>query len=57
MVQLAEWMAQVAAVRADAGMELDDRRKAYREIAAAVRELCNCFPAPGLLYGAEGKPM
>jgi len=57
MVQLAEWMAQVAAVRADAGMELDDRRKAYREIAAAVRELCNRFPAPGLLYGAEGKPM
>ena len=57
MVQLAEWMAQVAAVRADAGMELDDRRKAYREIAAAVRELCNRFPAPGLLYSAEGKPM
>ena len=29
----------------------------HREIAAAVRELCNRFPAPGLLYGAEGKPM
>ena len=50
-------MMQVAAGRAAAGMELDDRRKAYREIAAAVRELCNRFPAPGLLYGADGKPL
>jgi glycine hydroxymethyltransferase len=57
MVQLAEWMAQVAKVRADEGLELDDRRKAYREIAAQVRALCDRFPAPGILYGEDGKPI
>ena len=56
MIQLAEWMGRVATVRADAGLELDDRRRAYREIAAEVRQLCDRFPAPGLLYGEDGQP-
>ena len=57
MEQLAEWMAKVARVRADEGQELEARKKIYREIAGQVKALCDGFPAPGLLYGAEGKPV
>lgn len=56
MRKLADWMARVAQVRADEAMNLDERKQAYREVAAEVRVLCNEFPAPGLLYGEDGKP-
>ena len=55
MVQLAEWMDRVAQVRADEGLDLDERKKAYREVAGQVRALCDPFPAPGLLYGQDGQ--
>jgi glycine hydroxymethyltransferase len=55
MVQLAEWMDRVAQVRADEGLDLDERKKAYREVAGQVRALCDRFPAPGLLYGQDGQ--
>ena len=48
MTQIAAWMERVAKVRGDADLNLDGRRQAYREIAAQVRELCDCFPAPGV---------
>ena len=54
MVQLADWMEQVAAARADEALELEGRRKLYREIAGQVEELCDRFPAPGLDYPADG---
>ena len=54
MVQLADWMEQVAAARADGALELEGRRKLYREIAGQVEELCDRFPAPGLDYPADG---
>jgi glycine hydroxymethyltransferase len=57
MEQIAAWMAQVARVRADAGKDLEARKKAYKEIAAQVKAVCDRFPAPGLLYGPEGKPV
>jgi len=57
MKHLAEWMDRVAQVRADEGKELDDRKKVYAEIRAEVRALCDRFPAPGLLYGEDGKPL
>lgn len=56
MVKLADWMDRIAAVRADEGLELEDRRMVYREVAAEVRALCDRFPAPGLLYGDTGNP-
>jgi len=43
-------------VRGDEGMDLDGRKQAYRQVAAQVRVLCDGFPAPGLLYGEDGKP-
>jgi glycine hydroxymethyltransferase len=55
MVQLAEWMDRVAQVRADEGLDLDGRKKAYREVASQVRALCDRFPAPGLFYGEDGQ--
>ena len=57
MKHLAEWMDRGAQVRADEGKELDDRKKVYAEIRAEVRALCDRFPAPGLLYGEDGKPL
>ncbi len=57
MRQLAEWMDRVAHVRANKALELDDRKAEYAEIAAEVRALCARFPAPGLLYDSEGKPL
>ncbi len=57
MVQLAGWMARVAAVRADESLELEDRRRVYKEVAAEVKALCDRFPAPGLLYAKDGKPI
>ena len=48
MVQLAEWMDRVAAIRADEGLDRKTRSAAYRQIAAEVRGLCSRFPAPGL---------
>ena len=56
MERLAEWIDQVAKVRADKALDRDKRRAAYRQIAAQVRDLCDRFPAPGLVYGADGKP-
>ena len=50
MDQIAEWMTRVAAIRSDDMLDLEARRKTYREIAAEVRELCDGFPAPGLDY-------
>ncbi len=52
MVQLAGWMEQVAAARADDALDLEGRRTLYREIAGQVRKLCDPFPAPGLDYPA-----
>ena len=57
MRQLAAWMDRIAEVRADEGLDLDGRRTAYREVAAEVRALCDRFPAPGLLYDDDGKPV
>ena len=57
MKQLAEWVNRVAEVRADESNKLDDRKKAYANIRAEVRALCDRFPAPGLLYGGEGQPL
>ena len=54
MVQLADWMRQVAAARADDALDLEGRRRFYREIAGQVKELCDRFPAPGLDYPAGG---
>lgn len=56
MEQIAAWMSQVAKVRADEGQELEARKQAYREIAGQVKAVCDGFPAPGLLYGPEGRP-
>ena len=56
MKQLAGWMDRIAQVRADKELELDDRKAAYAEVAAEVRALCDRFPAPGLLYGEDGRP-
>ena len=53
MVVLADWMQRVAAVRADENLELDSRRRAYADVAAEVRELCDRFPAPGLDHPNE----
>ncbi|NKB70438.1 MAG: serine hydroxymethyltransferase [Candidatus Latescibacteria bacterium] len=50
MGQLTDWMDQVATLRADANLDLEGRRQAYRKIAAQVRQLCDRFPAPGLAY-------
>lgn len=55
MEKIAAWMAQVARVRADEGQDLEARKKVYREIAGHVKALCDGFPAPGLLYGPEGR--
>ena len=57
MELLAEWMDRVAAVRTDEGLDKDGRRAHYRKIAAEVRALCDRFPAPGVAYGADGKPV
>ena len=57
MRQLAEWMDRVAEVRANKALELDDRKAEYAEVAAEVRALCACFPAPGLLYDGGGRPL
>ncbi len=57
MHHLAEWMDRVAQVRADEGLVLNDRKEAYAEVAAEVRALCDHFPAPGLLYGEDGRPL
>jgi glycine hydroxymethyltransferase len=57
MERIAAWMAQVARVRADAGKDLEARKKTYREIAAQVKAVCDRFPAPGLLYGPGGRPV
>ena len=54
MVQLADWMQQVAAARADDALDFEGRRRFYREIAGQVKELCDRFPAPGLDYPADG---
>ena len=54
MLQLADWMQQVAAARADGALDLEARRGFYREIAGQVKELCDRFPAPGLDYPAGG---
>ena len=54
MVQLADWMGQVAAARADDALDLEGRRRFYRETAGKVKELCDRFPAPGLDYPAGG---
>jgi glycine hydroxymethyltransferase len=56
MKQLAGWMARIARARADEKLELEDRQKVYAEVAGEVRALCDRFPAPGLLYGQDGRP-
>ena len=55
MVRLADWMETVARLRSDESLDLSDRKKEYRAIADEVKELCDQFPAPGLLYGANGE--
>ena len=57
MKELAGWMDGVAQVRADKGLELDDRKAAYAEVAAEGRARCERFPAPGLRYGEDGRPV
>ena len=39
MTQIAQWIERIAAVRGDADLTLDDRRRVYREIAGQVRAL------------------
>jgi glycine hydroxymethyltransferase len=56
MRQLAEWMERIAEVRADESLDLDGRREIYRQTAAAVKAVCDRFPAPGLLYKKDGQP-
>ncbi|MEW6750380.1 MAG: serine hydroxymethyltransferase [Candidatus Latescibacterota bacterium] len=57
MRQIAAWMERVARLRSDPGLDLAERKKAYRQIAAEVHSLCDGFPAPGLAYGADGQPV
>ncbi len=57
MEKIAAWIEQVADIRADQSADRDQRRERYREIAAAVRALCDGFPAPGLRYRSHGKPV
>lgn len=57
MRQVAAWVTRVAEVRADEKMALEDRRKIYKKVAAEVRKLCDRFPAPGLTYGEDGRPV
>jgi glycine hydroxymethyltransferase len=56
MARIAAWMDRVARIRADAALDLEDRKAAYHGIAAEVLSLCDRFPAPGLAYGADGHP-
>ena len=53
MIQLADWMDRVGQLRADQQLELEDRKREYREIADQVRMLCDRFPAPGLRYSLQ----
>lgn len=55
MARLADWMETVARLRSDESLDLSDRKKEYRVIANEVKELCDQFPAPGLLYDANGE--
>ena len=55
MVKLADWMETVARLRSDVSLDLSDRKKEYRAIADEVKELCDQFPAPGLLYDINDK--
>ena len=48
MIQLADWMDEIAQIRADESIDRDARREAYRRVAGEVRDLCDRFPAPGL---------
>ena len=52
MALLGNWMARVAQARADEGLELAGRKQRYAGGASEVRELCNRFPAPGLIPDA-----
>ncbi len=52
MALLGNWMARVAQARADEGLELAGRKQRYAAVASEVRELCNRFPAPGLIPDA-----
>ncbi len=49
MALLGNWMARVAQARADEGLELAGRKQRYAGVASEVRELCDRFPAPGLI--------
>ena len=53
MVQLADWMEQVAVARSDKNLDLNKRREVYRIVAAEVKDLCDRFPAPGLHYPVD----
>lgn len=57
MCQLADWMGRVAQARGDASLGLDDRKAVYQAVAAEVEVICSRFPAPGLLYDTNGKPV
>ena len=48
MKRIADWMCRIADVRSNGGLDLEARRKAYRQTAAEVKALCDTFPAPGL---------
>lgn len=48
MVQLADWMDEIATTRADEQIDKDQRRQTYRRIASEVKALCDRFPAPGI---------
>ena len=52
MALLGNWMARVAQARADEDLELAGRKQRYAGVASEVRELCNRFPAPGLIPDA-----
>ncbi|MBQ41696.1 MAG: serine hydroxymethyltransferase [Gemmatimonadetes bacterium] len=49
MALLGNWMARVAQARADEGLELAGRKQRYAGVASEVRDLCDQFPAPGLI--------
>jgi glycine hydroxymethyltransferase len=57
MEQVAAWIDRAAAVRGDPDLDLEGRQRVYREISRQVRALCDRFPAPGLAYDEDGKPV
>ena len=50
MERIAEWISDIADVRADGALDLKARKDAYRAVASQIKALGDQFPAPGLHY-------